>query len=842
MFKLQPSFTAGELSPSMYARVDLTKFHVGCRTLRNFISLAYGGVATRPGTLFVGEVGDSSKRHRLASFRFSTTQAYILVFGDKTMQVIKDRGFVMDGGSRVQITTPYSEADLPGLYFTQSADTLFIAHPSHPPRKLVRYSHTSWLLSAISFSPTVAPPDAPTVTATGLTIGDWTVRYVVSTIGSDGSESPISTDGSFSWNGTWTSGGKVAVTWPAVTGADSYIVYKNVNGFYGLVGSIPAAGENLSLISGLTGYTGGGATVSASSEYSGNPAWHAFDSSTSTAWQSTGDTGWLKVDFGAADTACTGYTLTANTLSGSLPYMPTAWIFEGYDGTSWHTIDSQSGLAWSYGQKRTFTFDEVNYRAYQLTVSATSGPSYRVNVPEMELLGDTPKSFTFVDTNITPSTADGPQIQNTPFSKADDYPGAVTIHSQRTVWGGTNNKPSTIWGSQAGSYANMNISSPLKADDSYEFTLDAKEVNRVNGLCSLRELILFTSGAVFKVSGDQDSAISAKSINVKAQSYWGSEGLPPIVTGESALFVEAGGRVIRDLVYSLEIDGYKGSELTVLSSHMFKNRRAVEWAHARDPYGIIWIVCDDGALRGLTYLREHDVVGLHRHETDGLFESVACIPGEQQDDVYFIVQRTVDGDTKRYVEVMPERIEDGDVEKAFCVDCGLIYSGAATSHLTGLGHLAGKDVAVYANGSVEPRCTVAEDGSIDLQRTCTYAVVGLPYTCDFESLDVDMDDSEGTSVGRLKTISSVTLKVEDARGFWAGTSFDQLDEARMLDEAFGDDPIPLFTGEKRLSPDGSYDTSARVCVRQIDPIPLTISAIVPEVFISEQRGPQSGGR
>lgn len=682
MFKIQPSFTAGELAPSMYARVDLSKFHVGCRELLNFISLAYGGVATRPGTMFVGEVKTSSKRHRLVRFQFSTTQAYILVFGDTTMQVIKDRGFVLSGGNRVEISTPYSEADLHDLAFTQSADTLFITHPSYAPRKLTRSSHTSWTLSTISFAPPLSAPTGVSAAASGLTAGSWNLNYKVAAIDADGHESTPSSAATTNYNGTWTAGGKVTITWSAVTGAAEYAVYKDDNGFFGWIGNA-------------------------------------------------------------------------------------------------------TGLS-------------------------------------------------FVDDNINPATDDSPQDQRNPFNASGDYPAVVGIHAQRTVWGGTNNKPSNFWGSRVGDYSNMNVSSPLKADDAYSFTLDTHEVNRVNGVCSLRELIIFTTGAVYKASGNQDEAISAKSINVKAQSYWGSHGLPPIVTGESALFVESGGRVIRDLVYSLEIDGYKGSELTVLANHMFKGRRAYEWAHARNPYGIIWIVCDDGELRGLTYLREHDVVGMHRHETDGLFESVAAVPGAEQDDVYFIVKRTINGVTKRYVEVMPERIEDGDVEKAFCVDSGLVYSGAATSTLSGLGHLEGKTVAVYANGSVEPQAVVS-GGEIELGRTCTYAVVGLPFTADFESLDIDGEDGEGPSVGRLKNISSVIVKVEDTRGFWAGRDFDHLDEIRMLDEAYGDSPIPLFTGEKQMTLEGGYDSSVRVCIRQQDPIPLTISAIVPEVTISEQR-------
>lgn len=841
-FKIQPSFTAGELAPSMYARVDLSKFHVGLRTCLNFITLAYGGAATRPGTMFVAEVDDSSKRHRLVRFQFSTTQAYILVFGHLTMQVIKDRGVVLSGGSPVSITTPYSESDLHDLYFSQSADTLFITHPSYAPRKLTRSSHTSWTLSAISFAPTVSTPaSAPTVTATGLTTGSWTVKYVYSSVAKDGSESAPSPSSSFAWNGTWTAGGKVAVVFNIDSSADSYVIYKNVNGFYGAIGTIQFSNaETTDLTPTMTAATTAGFTASSStSDGAGYEAFRAFNdvvgnsADANVGWLATAATGWLRMACPAAR-GCNGYTITSPSDANSRA--PKNWTFRGSnDGTNWTTLDTQTGVTWATGEKKAYYLSSIaSYSYYELNVTLNNGDA-KLSVVDMELLG----IVTFTDNNITPATNDSPQEQRSPFSASGDYPAVSSIHAQRTVWGGSNNKPATFFGSRVGEYANMNVSSPLKADDAYEFTLDTKEVNRVNGFCSLRELILFTTGAVHKASGSQDEAISAKSINVKAQSYWGSHGLPPIVTGESALFVEYGGRVIRDLVYSLEVDGYKGSDLTVLSSHMFKGRRVYEWTHARNPYGIVWIVCDDGALRGLTYLREHDVVGLHRHETDGVWESVACIPGTEQDDVYFIVKRTVNGLTKRYIEVMPERIEGGDVQKAFCVDSGLIYSGAATDHITGLGHLVGKTVAVYANGSVEPRCVVASDGSITLQRTCTYAVVGLPYTCDFESLDVDFDDPEGTSVGRMKTISSVALKVEDTRGFWAGTSFDHLDEARMLDESFGDDPIPLFTGEKVLLPDGGYDTSVRVCVRQVDPIPLTISAIVPEVAVSEQRRPQS---
>lgn len=462
-FKIQPSFSAGELAPALYARPDLAKFHVGCRTLLNFLVRPHGGVCNRPGTLFVGEVGDSTKRHRLVRFEFSTTQAYILVFGNLTMQVIKDRGFVTSGASRVQVTTPYTEAALPDLYFTQSADTLYIAHPSYAPRKLTRSSHTSWTLSTISFAPPISAPQSPTATVTGLTSGTWNLNYKISAVTINGEEGEPSAAATATYDGTWTAGGYVTVSWtaPATGTAQEYNVYKDVNGYYGWVG----------------------------------------------------------------------------------------------------------------------------------TVSGTS----------------------FKDNNITPSASNGPQQVRNPFSGAGEYPGVVSLHEQRTVWARSNNKPATFWGSRTGDYQNMNVSSPIKDDDAYSYTLAAREVNPINGMCSLRDLILLTGGAIWKASGDQDKAITAKSIYVKPQTLFGSEGLPPIIVGDSILYVQRGGRVVRDLAYALDKDGYNGNDLSILSEHLFLNKSISEWTYAQNPYSIVWCVADDGGLYGLTYMKEHDVVGWHRH-------------------------------------------------------------------------------------------------------------------------------------------------------------------------------------------------------------------------------------
>jgi len=152
---LQSNFTAGEISPRLKGRVDFDKYFNTAETLKNVIVQTHGGVFRRTGTRFVAEVKNSAKKVRLIRFEFSLTQAYILEFGDQYMRVFKDQGQVTSGGSPYEISTPYLEADLFEIQFVQSADVLYLAHPSYKPRKISRTGHTAWTLS--NFTPTSDP-------------------------------------------------------------------------------------------------------------------------------------------------------------------------------------------------------------------------------------------------------------------------------------------------------------------------------------------------------------------------------------------------------------------------------------------------------------------------------------------------------------------------------------------------------------------------------------------------------------------------------------------------------------------------------------------------------------
>ena len=148
---LQSNFNGGEVSPLVYGRPDLDKYQTGLRTCKNFIPLLQGPVERRPGTAHIVECKTSSKAARLVRFEFSTQQAYQIEFGDLYIRFIKDRGQIESGGSPVEVVTTYAEADLFQLKYAQSADVLYVTHPSYPPRKIERTSDTAWSITTIAF-------------------------------------------------------------------------------------------------------------------------------------------------------------------------------------------------------------------------------------------------------------------------------------------------------------------------------------------------------------------------------------------------------------------------------------------------------------------------------------------------------------------------------------------------------------------------------------------------------------------------------------------------------------------------------------------------------------------
>jgi len=144
---IQPSFTSGEIAPSLWGRLDVSRYYTGLKTCYNFIVRQFGGVSNRPGTQYSGDVSNHNVKHRNVPFQFSTEQAYALVFGNQKFRIIKDGGLVLypvghpSAGQIVEVTTPFLEADLFDLIYSQSADVLTVTHTKYPVQQITRTDH-----------------------------------------------------------------------------------------------------------------------------------------------------------------------------------------------------------------------------------------------------------------------------------------------------------------------------------------------------------------------------------------------------------------------------------------------------------------------------------------------------------------------------------------------------------------------------------------------------------------------------------------------------------------------------------------------------------------------------
>lgn len=187
---IQSNFTAGELSPRLRGRVDFQKYYNGLAECTNLIPFVHGGVTRRTGTVFAAEVKTSSLFTRLIPFKFSTTQNYVLEFGNTYMRVYRARGQVISG-TAYEIATPYATADLRELKFTQSADTLYIFHKSYAPRKITRTADASWSIAEIDFvdgaylavNSTATTINQSGATGTGVTLTASTSIFAATDVG-----------------------------------------------------------------------------------------------------------------------------------------------------------------------------------------------------------------------------------------------------------------------------------------------------------------------------------------------------------------------------------------------------------------------------------------------------------------------------------------------------------------------------------------------------------------------------------------------------------------------------------------------------------------------------------
>lgn len=503
-------------------------------------------------------------------------------------------------------------------------------------------------------------------------------------------------------------------------------------------------------------------------------------------------------------------------------YVVTAVMEETYEESERSQEASATGHLESY-----WTTSEYMTISWAAVTGAAEYNIYRSVNGVFGYIG-TAVGTSFTDNKIEPDLKATAPIARDPFKNGNN-PSCVNYFQQRKLFGCLKNAPQTLVTSQTGTDNNFNISRPLNASDSINIRLSEREVNEIRHLIGLNDLIVLTSGAEWKLNGSDGTFSAASPPLCVPQSYYGCSHIPPCVSGNMVLFVQAGGSVVRDLGYEYVSDSYNGDELTIFASHLFENKQVVDMAYSKEPYRILWCVMSDGTLNALTYNKKQEVAGWHRHTTDGEFESVAVIREGFEDVAYFVVKREINGQTKRFIERMHSRLID-NAEDGFFVDCGL--KGEFQTEVTtisGLSHLEGKEVSILADGGAY-KATV-KNGVVKLQDPAKKIVVGLPYTFELETLNIEGENTHGLK----KIITAANIKVEKSREdfFVVGDDGTEIQNARSVNNSVNDAGW-LFSGDITVYPTANYKEDASIKIKQPYPLPLTITSISAVVTIEDE--------
>ncbi len=532
----------------------------------------------------------------------------------------------------------------------------------------------------------------------------------------------------------------------------------------------------------------------------------------------------LPVVFGT--TTPTPANLAATPTTASVPtnlrdyyYVVTATI--GQDESLPSDADTANNNLDEAGAKNVITFDAVTGADYYSV--------YRLEAGVYAFVGVT-TTLTLTDEGITPDVTRTPPNAKDPFTGTGNYPAAVTYYEQRRTFAAPVSGPQTLWLTRSATESNLNTSVPVRDDDAINFRIAAREANTIRHLVPLQDLIVLTQAAEWRV-GSSGGVLTPTTISIRPQSFVGSAQAAPLVVNNNLIFVSARGGHVRELGFSNDAGGYITNDLSLRASHLFDSFTIVDTAQSKSPYPICWFVSSTGELLGITYIPEQGVAAWHRHSTtNGTFESVCVVAEGDEDFVYVIVNRTINGATVRYVERMASRRFE-DTTDCFFVDAGVraTVDPAQSSFSAGLTHLEGQTVNVLADGAVHPQVVVT-GGVVELDVEATDVVIGLPLTATLKTLPFAVE-IQGYGQGRPKNVNQIWVRVFESASLFAGPSETKLTETKVrTNEAMGSPPN-LQTGEVQLTVGPTWSDGGELVIQQSNPLPLTVLSISMEVAL-----------
>ena len=821
------NFTAGELSPRLDGRTDINKYFNGTKTMENLVIHPHGSASRRSGTKFVAEVNTSSASTRIIPFEFSTTQTYILELGNLYMRFYKDGGYITESNKTIsaatqanpcvitanshgysngdevyissvvgmtelngkrylvknkstntfeltdidgtninsssftayssagtaakiyEIATPFETANIFDITFAQSADTMYLAHPSYAVRKLTRTGHTSWTLA----SPTFTETSSTVISSSNnypSTVTFFEERLVFA--GSNNNPQTI-----------WFSKSGDYENLTVGTDADHAMIYTIASN---QVNAIRYMSSQRSLI---LGTTGGEFIVTASG--SSEPL-----TPTNIQIKKQANYGTSKIQPAQVGNV-TLFLQRAKRKVRELTYNYDSDSYVAPDLTilAEHITDSgikemsyqqePHGILWCVrndGQLCGLTYQRTeNVIGWHRHIIGGYSDSGKTIIQHA-------KSFTSNASNVSVGS-DTITISSHGYSTGD----AIYYYAGSNVIGGLSNEKLYY----------------VIATNSNTIKLATTAANATAG----------TAIDLYSAPSSDTTQYIYKGVNIYSNIlYSTSHGFS---TGDHIYYnntgTTIGGLVNKQKYYVLKIDN---DQFKLSTTDDFSSYVNLTSAHTSAQTDKILI--------------------------DAKVESIATIPTESNEyQTYIVVQRYINGTTRRFVEYFNSYDFGDDVSDAFYVDSGLTYSGGATTSISGLDHLEGETVAILADGGTHPDKTVSS-GAITLDRSSKSVHIGLPYTSILQTMRIEAGAEDGVAQGKTKRIHDVTLRLLDTVGVEVGGSLTDMENIPFRSSSFPlTVSIPLFTGDKDAEFRSDYDKDGFIFLRQADPLPLTIVSV-----------------
>ncbi len=422
-----------------------------------------------------------------------------------------------------------------------------------------------------------------------------------------------------------------------------------------------------------------------------------------------------------------------------------------------------------------------------------------------------------------------------------EWPRHVFFWKQRLGFAGLRrfwlSVPSDFSASGGANFA-RDIVGQVRADSA--ITRDIQTTDKIRWVCPTDAGLIFgCEGSEWIVrKGTEAEALGPANIDADEKSTYGSRALQPMKIGDAVLFPEPAGQNIREARADSDSGAYEAPDITVLAEHIASGV-IVDWDWQQSPDRVLWVVTADGELLGFTKEREQDVFAGHRHPTRGLVEAVKVVPSPdgKRDDVWIVVQRTIAGVPKRFVEVLDAGDSKGRAqEDCYFLDCGLTYSGAAITLVSGLLHLAGETVDVVVNGAAHPPRVVSAAGTITLQAPATKVHVGFGFRSALVPMPIEAGSRLGTAQGKTKRVNKLQIRFHRTLGCKVGPNENNLSPVPFR---YGRDPLgsppPLFTGiSEPIDFEGDYEKDGTIWIVQDQPLPMTVCALMPELVTYER--------